>query len=351
MSDEQRIIELVRKQLLTIGISESDINNMISNDRLKRSFIRAFTHQSSDSDDNYELDEQYGDALIKAATVKFVHERFPTWPLDKRTRLISALISKSQLSQIGKSLGFMNLIQSNEPIVKDTLEDVFESFISVLARVTESYFNTEGIEYVIVSRYLRKLYSTLSIDFEKLSNRDWKTLLKEDVFDVLGWKDKELQKRGLNSTLWRKIPLCVDKNTRKMTAQPRPRNTCYTYTLEIIVDPFGKIITWAVTRDANITTKYANESAFKYFESKLITKQAIIETFGQAAERQESQYVITPDDLIARGFDYSYPVHKDMSVDDKLKHIANHVVNEYNNGRHIITEVPYIHSQPSFAEW
>lgn len=156
-------------------------------------FGSAFTHDSADSSNNYQLTETIGDSCLNKIVISYLLRRFPQLfsPLatDILTKLKITIIQTKVFSEIADSLDFWRFISCDQEIRASTvnkmaiLEDVFESFIGSLEWFIDERFKIGvgyGICYAIVSKILDK--REISLKYTDLV--DSKTRLKE-LFDSL----------------------------------------------------------------------------------------------------------------------------------------------------------------------
>lgn len=328
----------IKTQLMYV-MSEENANAIVSNDRYMRSFQRALKHSSVTTDEtqNYEVEEHTGDAYLKLITNKYIDARVPGMPLASRTRLSGNLVAKQTLARMSKSLGFGDFIVSDAPLDNSMFEDIFEAFVGVLARVCISIWG-EPFDYIYVREYVYKAFDRLNLNYEKLAERDPKTSLKEDVFDALGWKVATLRNRGLYEFQWNKITLCDSASSAGPAlitvsqARSKAGLECQAYFIDVIMDPFGRVITWAFGKDSKTVTNHASASALQYFESLKLTKEQINEYFGPAHSRSETNYVITPKMLREKGIDYPDPSSKTPAA-TKITQITQYVQEAWSRGR------------------
>lgn len=151
-------------------------------------FVRAFTHSSYDSINNYEVDEFVGDTIINQFVAFYIRERFPDIKSVKvLTRIKHNLMSNKLLAKLLFANGIHTYIlygqQMREVIAKqpnllinkewiDMLGDVMEAFCGCLAQVIIDSGFMRGAAIEIVNRILKSFF-----DKEEISTR------YEDIFD------------------------------------------------------------------------------------------------------------------------------------------------------------------------
>lgn len=104
-------------------------------------YIKAFTHKSSvkDHNDCNERLEFIGDAVLNMVAGHYLYEKYPDENEGFLTRVRTKLVSNTNLSRLGKELGFDKFVIMNERAMSKgwnanprILEDCFESFIGAL---------------------------------------------------------------------------------------------------------------------------------------------------------------------------------------------------------------------------
>ena len=120
------------------GIIGKKLNHEELNMKL---YKKAFTHKSSvkNHNDCNERLEFVGDAVLNLVVGHYLYEKYPEENEGFLTRVRTKLVSNTNLSKLGKELGFDKFVMMNERAMSKgwntnprILEDCFESFIGAL---------------------------------------------------------------------------------------------------------------------------------------------------------------------------------------------------------------------------
>jgi len=154
----------------------------------------AFTSDTADINNNYEVYEQLGDVSCNKALVSYFYTIFPFLKKREGVKVVARLrinyASKDTFAEIAEKLGFLPYISASyytlEKERKSLLEDVFEAFIGVTESIIDDYYREKGligIGYACIYKIITGIFETkdISLDYSKLY--DAKTRLKE-VFDM-----------------------------------------------------------------------------------------------------------------------------------------------------------------------
>ena len=181
------------RNLLKKGkLKEKYINILLDKDSLKE-YSNAFTSDTADELNNYEIYEQLGDLAINKFIVHYMYNRFPILKKSaKYVKIVARLRinygSKQTFFDIAQNLGFWNFItasdQERSTKMKSLCEDTFESFIGVTESLLDSKIRN-GVGYAIVYDILSSIFDDIYISLKYEDLFDNKTRLKE-LFDHFG---------------------------------------------------------------------------------------------------------------------------------------------------------------------
>ena len=160
-------------------------------------FQAAFTTSSVDPDENYEVFEQIGDAIVGKFLVQYAYMRFPLLRNTRGpgvvTRIKMKYASKIFLSRMAEKMQLERFIRASSRELtlskkQDLLDDIFESFFGCLEHfLSERCMLGLGKGHEIVFNILKYLFDQeeLSLKYEELN--DPKTRLKQlfDQFKIL----------------------------------------------------------------------------------------------------------------------------------------------------------------------
>lgn len=160
---------------------------ILSEDAVKKYWMKCFTHKSINSEYNNDAFEFYGDKVLGYTFSKYLRRRFSD-NLDQAsgTLLQNQYMSKYYQAQMSRRLGLLDLLVYDpeaDPSVH-VQEDTFEAFAGCTDIVLDEYLvegaGSSGVYNLIVS-----LFQEVEINIEEV-NRDDKTMLKE-IYDKLNW--------------------------------------------------------------------------------------------------------------------------------------------------------------------
>lgn len=159
----------------------------------------AFTSNTVDMDNNYELYEYMGDVAANAAVVMYFFEVFPQLRCPRSIKIFNRLkivhVSRESFSKIAEDLGFGPYIKYNEtvaaekPVLKKShdalMEDVFEAFVGATQNILTNAFGSVGVGVAsqIIYNFIKSIFDTKEISFAAEDLYDAKTRLKE-LFEI-----------------------------------------------------------------------------------------------------------------------------------------------------------------------
>lgn len=201
MSDDHEFKQLIISLLKRGNINDSHIEKFTSPENMEK-YRLAFVHKSVDPENNYELLEFVGDAVIACCVVRYIKEqRFGEIKNVKYlTRLKHNIVSKKELALVAESAGFFKFIKISDEVYQlfkdmtpeqrhkdyktymSLLEDCFEAFIGATQEIIGGGVGVE-IASNIIKSFLDEV--EMSLDYDKVF--DAKTRYKE-LCDRRGWK-------------------------------------------------------------------------------------------------------------------------------------------------------------------
>lgn len=201
-SDEVKVIyygsrgsdfkELIFNLLKEAKLKMHYINMLVDDDSLAV-YSKAFTSDTADINDNYEVFEQLGDISANKFIVWYMHRRFPQLMCPQGVKVVARLRinygAKQSFSSIAENLGFWNFITASEEersrCKKPLLEDAFEAFIGATEYLIDTKIREECVGYSVVYNILESLFDKIHISLKYEDLYDAKTRLKE-LFDFFG---------------------------------------------------------------------------------------------------------------------------------------------------------------------
>lgn len=153
-------------------------------------YRKAFTSESVDIYENYEVLEHLGDGIVNSFLSFYFFRRLPHLDCTSGVKILSRLkinyASSRSFADIAERLGFWPYIRAS-PEQKRTyktklLEDTLEAFIGVTVRILDAEFRV-GVGYGIAYAILKGVFDTIEISLEYDDLYDSKSKIKE-IFDA-----------------------------------------------------------------------------------------------------------------------------------------------------------------------
>ena len=181
------IISILKKA----DLKDKYIKALTSVDAMKV-YGTAFTSDTVDPDDNYQVLEQLGDLSGNKFIVSYMYKRFPQLKCNEGVSVVARLRinygAKNSFCEIARKLGFWNYITATNELrstkMKSLLEDVFEAFLGATEQIMDEY-KSVGVGYAVVYKILCSIFNDMEISLKYTDLYDAKTLLKE-LFDIHG---------------------------------------------------------------------------------------------------------------------------------------------------------------------
>ena len=190
-------------KLLQIGGIKDKYISILTDTNGMKLYNKAFTSESVDSEDNYQVLEQVGDLSGNKIIVNYMYEKFPQLDCTEGVKVVARLRinygAKQCFSEIARKLGFWNFISASNELrqrkMKSLLEDVFEAFLGATERLGDK-IKRVGFGYAIVYDILASIFDEMDISLKYEDLYDAKTRLKElfDTNSTLGTLTYEEQK-------------------------------------------------------------------------------------------------------------------------------------------------------------
>jgi dsRNA-specific ribonuclease len=182
---KQVILSFLRK-----GNLKTKYINFLTNDENMVLYGHAFTSDTVDTNNNYEIYEQLGDLSANKFIVSYAYKVYPQLSCPQGVPVVAQLRirygAKKTFFQIGETLGLWDYISASveerNSKKKDLLEDCFEAIIGVTEFILDNFYRP-GVGYGIVYDILTTIFNEMppmSLEYNELKTS--KTRLKE-MFD------------------------------------------------------------------------------------------------------------------------------------------------------------------------
>ena len=163
--------------------------DLLTNDANMVLYAQAFTSDTVNEDQNYEVFEQLGDVSANKFIVWYSYKRYPQLFCPSGVPVVAHLRinygAKKTFFQIGETLGFWPFISASvderSRKKKDLLEDVFEAILGVTEYILDNRFRP-GVGYGILYDILKSIFDNLEMSLQYDDLKSSKTRLKE-IFD------------------------------------------------------------------------------------------------------------------------------------------------------------------------
>jgi dsRNA-specific ribonuclease len=185
--------DFLKNILKKTGVGK-ELIDILTEDSSMLIYNNAFTSDSVDMDNNYQILEQIGDLTGNKFISNYMYERFPVLDRTEAVQVVARLRinygAKESFSEFARSLGFFDFITATNELrksnMKDLLEDVFEAFLGATERILDRRKRV-GVGYAVVYDILATIFDNIEISLRYEDMYDPKTRLKE-----LLEKDKKL---------------------------------------------------------------------------------------------------------------------------------------------------------------
>lgn len=148
-------------------------------------WLQAFTHETVDPEFNYEELELLGDRVLKTSFCDYLTQRFPGIKKGTLSLHEDTYMSKLYQRELSVKLGFQPWIRVRDTdISTNILEDVFESFVGALFRVSDMV-EKRGMGYLNCFNLMVHLFNDVPIDPTRAIGKS-KTQIKQ-MFEKMGW--------------------------------------------------------------------------------------------------------------------------------------------------------------------
>ena len=176
--------------LLRKGRLNTKYIKIMTDDEAMRIYGCAFTSDSVDPYNNYQVLEQIGDLSGNKFIVNYMYQRFPQLDCPEGVAVVARLRinygAKQSFSDIARKLGFWDFISATNDLrqrkMKPLLEDAFEAFLGATERILDKRKRI-GVGYAIVHDILTTIFNEIDISLRYEDLYDAKTRLKE-LFDM-----------------------------------------------------------------------------------------------------------------------------------------------------------------------
>ena len=220
LGDRGTIFKKFIRSILQGKIKDSYVNYLTSDDHIKL-YGHAFTSDSIDPVNNYQVYEQHGDLSGNKFIVTYMYQKFPQLQCSDGVKVVARLRivygAKQSFSELARKLGFWNFISVTADIrqrkMKALLEDVFEAFLGVTEYIIDNYKRI-GVGYAVVYDILTSMFDKLDISLQYEDLYDAKTRLKE-LLDIHEHQLGTLQYTELKHNNMTVCSLYLIKNTEK----------------------------------------------------------------------------------------------------------------------------------------
>lgn len=181
------------KEMITSFLQRGNLKakyiNLLTSDENMALYGQAFTSDTVNPTDNYEVFEQLGDVSANKFIVWYAYKRYPQLFCPSGVQVVAHLRinygAKKTFFAIGESLGFWSFISATvderSRKKKDLLEDVFEAIIGLTEYLLDNKFRV-GVGYGIIYDILTNIFNNLEMSLEYDDLKSSKTRLKE-IFD------------------------------------------------------------------------------------------------------------------------------------------------------------------------
>lgn len=158
-----------------------------TDEKAMKNWVKAFTHETVDPYNNYEVFEHYGDLVLKCLFTKYLLTIFPGLKVHEYAIMQNNYQDRKPQGQMADKLGFIKLLRVNERAIQDMEKvrgDVFESFFGALFTIGDEI--TDGLGAAVCYNTIVSIYENVEISTER-SKQDPKTIYTQ-IFQRHGFR-------------------------------------------------------------------------------------------------------------------------------------------------------------------
>lgn len=220
-------------------------------------WIRAFTHETVDPDNNYEMLEYKGDRALDLAVNEYLMRRFPGGSKGQYNNMKSALVSKTGLQPVARDLGLADRVIKFKS-TRHLEEDVVESFLGALVDVSDQL--VFGLGYLNVYNFVVWYFNQKQLSLEVQGKTPYKTLVDQIL-------SRLFTQKGVKAVL--------EKRTDELPGQIITNLILAPDAVDLLARQFRKTVPTTLgsgrAQDKNVSATAAYEQAYRTLESQGIT--------------------------------------------------------------------------------
>jgi dsRNA-specific ribonuclease len=222
-------------------------------------WIRAFTHETVDPENNYELFEYKGDRTLDYAVNEYIMRRFPNATKGQYSNMKSALVSKSGLQAVNREFGFSSYAITFKS-TRHLNEDLVESFLGALVEVSDRL--VFGLGYLNVYNFVVWYFNQRNLSMEVQGKNPYRTLVQQ-VFSRLFTQER------VSSMLQEEITHPGEDTLVALVLSPQARSRlAQKFNKRFPEGPLGT----GQALDKKVATTMAYESAYSALRAQGVTE-------------------------------------------------------------------------------
>lgn len=209
--------------ILEAFVPDKDIRLKLVSAQAMNTWAKAFTHETFDSDFNYESLEIMGDAILQLGFRTILMKRFPGITSSQISNYETYYMAKVYQAQLSRKIGFQQWLRTASDLSITIDEDIFESFFGALGAIGDDI--NPGMGSVLTLGFLTFIF----MDFN---------------FDVM--RSLGVPKTFIQQTVKRLYPEVKDPLTISTTDSTSSGKKTYITTIsftDAILDQMNKILT------------------------------------------------------------------------------------------------------------
>lgn len=163
--DERELSNYIQALIRPV-VGELPIKDDFITDKAMEVWERAFTHNTINPENNYEVLETRGDAILSYVFPKYLIYRFPSITPQGITEYKHHYMAKTVQAELSRQMGLDRWVRITEEIsiTSSVQEDLFESFFGALDQIADSI--KPGLGAALAYDYMLLLFNEEKFDLE-----------------------------------------------------------------------------------------------------------------------------------------------------------------------------------------
>lgn len=275
-------------KILTPFMVKRDLSKYLDKKAMKK-WTKAFTHESFDYKDNYEIFEHYGDVVLKYLFTKYLLEIYPDLKVGQYSTLHSNYQARGHQGYMADKIGLFRLLRFSNSIVdiNKVQGDIFESFFGALSTIGDDII--PGLGASVCYNAIVTLYENEDVSLD-MAKKDPKTRFVQ-IFQRHGYT-KDMEEISYVNGGGIKLSVLLSREANKFLknngidmgsdgkiilaegtgfSEPDIRQDTYNKALDVL-EGFGVTPKWSERLKKNIDRSTVNEDLLEEAKKKALSR-------------------------------------------------------------------------------